>query len=51
MESNQTVELDEAAVRQAAEERKEIAVTELRPEEVEEIREEIRDVKPGILEI
>lgn len=50
VESNQTVELDEAAVKQAVEKKKEITVIDLRPEVIEEIREEVKDVKPGILE-
>jgi hypothetical protein len=50
VESNQTMELDEKAVKQAVEEKKEIAVTELKPEEVKKIREEVKDIKPEMLE-
>jgi len=50
VETNQTVKLDEKAVKQAVDEKKEIAVTELGPEEVKSIREEVRDIKPEVLE-
>ncbi len=50
VETNQTVELDEKAVKQAVEQKKEITVTEMKAEEVEEIRKEIRDIKPEMLE-
>jgi hypothetical protein len=50
VETNQTVNLDEKAVKQAIEEKKEIKVTELKAEDVEKIKDEVRDIKPGILE-
>lgn len=50
VEMNQAVELDEKAVKEAVEEKKEIAVVELKPEEVKEIREEVKDIKPEMLE-
>lgn len=50
VEANQTMELDEKGVRQAVEEKKEIAVTELKPEEAEKIREEVKNIKPEMLE-
>lgn len=50
VETNQTVELDEKAVKQAVEEKKEIEVVELKPEEVKEIREEVKSLKPEMLE-
>jgi hypothetical protein len=50
VETNQTVKLDEKTVKQAVEQKKEIKVTELKPEEVTQIKEEIRDIKPEVIE-
>ncbi len=50
VKKNQTVELDEKSVKQAVEQKKEIKVTETKPEEIEEIRKEVRDIKPEMLE-
>ncbi|HPL16195.1 MAG TPA: FecR family protein [Spirochaetota bacterium] len=50
VETNQTVKIDEAAVKKAVEEKKEIEVKELKPEEAKQIREEVKDIKPEMLE-
>ncbi len=50
VETNQTVEIDEKTVKQAVEEKKEIKVTELRPDEIRLIREELKDIKPDMLD-
>jgi hypothetical protein len=50
VETNQTVNLDKMAVKQSVEDNKEIKVTELKPVEVEQIKDEIKDIKPEILE-
>jgi hypothetical protein len=50
VETNQTVNLDEKAVKQAVEKKKEIKVNELKAEEVEQIKDEVKNIKPEILE-
>ncbi len=50
VETNQTVELDEKAVKEAVDEKKGPTVTELKPEEAKAIREEVKDIRPEIIE-
>lgn len=50
VETNQTVELDEKVLKQVVEQKKEIPVREMKAEDMEEIRKEVKDIKPEMIE-
>lgn len=50
VETNQTVELDEKVLKQVVEQKKEITVREMKAEDMEEIRKEVKDIKPEMIE-
>ena len=50
VEMNQTVKLDEKTVNKVVEKKAEIIVAELKPGEVTQIKDEIRGIKPGMIE-
>ena len=50
VEKNQTVEIDKKAVENAIEKKEEIKVAELKKEEIKEIKNEVKNIKPEIVE-